>query len=581
MKKFLTLLLLIVISLQTVLTAKPYSIAIIPHTIISDDETQYLSDAISEIFNGRLSGKDSVEIINQDDVHAAALLASKFGGESKAILIGAKLQADYVLFGSIIISNENISVLTKVIDVSSKTRPLIFTDHVQDINNILPKINYSATIINEKLGMTQPITEKNAAPTNKDIFTIDSNTTSTLNDSTKNSQETVVATNTSLSDSTTKKDANKDSLNIKDTTTTSKNNATTDKTANKKRGKSKAYLQNKNIADTSFGIWKSQELTVCINGIALSDLDNDGEKELIMLTPKSIQTYRYKNKKLTKIADIFKIRSKYPLSIYVADINNNGFPEMYITTLNTYQSRVLSFVVEYDGAEYKTLAKNIPYYLKIIYNDKNTPQLFGQRHRKNTPYKGSVHYMQIKNGKYVPGKMLMSLSSHNLLGFDYGSFSSKINAGVAYSKYGRLSLLSTSGKTQWESKDRYGGSPLYYQIDAGAIDNNREYLVPRITINNNNGEKRVFAVKNYEVAKNIFGKFRHYNKGQLEIFKWDGIGLESEWKSQLMRGCIRDFIVADFDNDQTNELIVALNYKQGTFFGIKAKSSLIVFELKK
>lgn len=101
----------------------------------------------------------------------------------------------------------------------------------------------------------------------------------------------------------------------------------------------------------------------------------------------------------------------------------------------------------------------------------------------------------------------------------------------------------------------------------------------RIVDLGDDGSYETIVVKNHEMAGRRLETFRQYNKTQVSIMVWDGIGLSEVWKTRTMSCHIRDFDVGDMDNDGTVELIAAVVLKSGKTIGTKAKSFLMAFDL--
>lgn len=329
--------------------------------------------------------------------------------------------------------------------------------------------------------------------------------------------------------------------------------------------------------------WKSEILNVGITGMALGDVDNDGKTEIVILTPKTVQIYRYVNKKIKKIADIHKISFRYPVGIDVADINGNGFEEIFVTALDNYKSSVSSFVLEYDGNDYKIIVKNINCYLRVVTLADNTAILLGQKHRRNAPYKGNIFKMNWNSKKYAPEKQTLPSNGINVLGLAYGRITDDgQNLIVAYDEYSNINVINNAGIKIWESREKYSGNTLYYQIREGtSTDKNRTFLPIRIVINdiNQDGINDVVAVKNYELIRNILGSFKSYNKHHIEILTSDGISLVTKFKSGVIYGFVRDFAIADIDNNGENELVTAIIKKEEKSVFSKPESLITVYKL--
>ena len=329
--------------------------------------------------------------------------------------------------------------------------------------------------------------------------------------------------------------------------------------------------------------WTSEILNVGINGMTLGDVDNDGKTEIVIATPRMIKIYRCVEGKIVKAADIYKIRFRCPVGIDIADINGNGFLEIFVTALDNYKSSVNSFVLEYDGNDYNIITKNFNSYLRVVKLTDDTAILLGQKHRRNAPYKGNIYTLNWNSSKYTPQKQILQTNGINVLGLAYGKITNKEqDFVVAYDEYNTINILNNAGEKIWESREKYSGNTLYYQIQAGSsTDNNRKFLPVRIVITdiNRDGINDVVAVKNYEMARNILGSFKFYNKHHIEILTMDGVSLVTKFKTPIIYGFVRDFTIADIDNDGKNELIVAVIKKEEKTIFTKPKSLIMVYKL--
>lgn len=540
----MTILIIITIFLNINSLAQPYRVAIIPFTITAEKDLSSLKKGIYDILSSRLSKKDTVIIINRDETEKFLDSVKEFSGESQALMIGAKIQADFIIYGNLTVSDTIITLYCQIVDVSGKKPSLSYSKDIQKTEEVIPQINRFATEINEQFLIGEgEIKSEEDSVTLQPVDTLDTLTT------TVDTTEQIVQTET---------DTLKETINP-------------------------AFYKSDTSSSPDKEYWKSQIINILINGMAFGDVDNDGKNEIIILTPKMVQIYRFEGKEIKKVSDIYKIRFRYPIGIDMADINGNGFPEIFITALDSYQSRVNSLVLEFDGKNFNTLVKNFPWYLRVVRLKDNTPILLGQRHSRGGPFKGKIVEMKLDKSKYVPDREIIPPSRVNVLGSAYGDI---MNNGqdvlVAYNRSNNINIINTSGEIIGESSETFGGSTLFYLLDNQTSEENREYLSMRIRINdiNADGTVEIIAVKNYEIARNLFGKFRHYNKSHIEILTWDGVAMKTNWKTGIISGCIRDFAIDDFDNDGNNELVAALVHREGKFIFAKPKSSIIVYELK-
>jgi septal ring-binding cell division protein DamX len=138
--------------------AVPKRIALLPFEINADKDLSFLKGGTFEMLTSRLSKSRQVEVLSKAPVEAAINSIVKSGAinETTARRIGTRLNADFVLFGSLTIFGNNVSVDAKMVDVFSRKPTMIFFDQSQELGAIISIINLIAADINAKMiGSTQ------------------------------------------------------------------------------------------------------------------------------------------------------------------------------------------------------------------------------------------------------------------------------------------------------------------------------------------------------------------------------------------------------------------------------------------
>ncbi len=611
------------------LCAEPLKIALIPVTVNAEQDLSVTQQGVVELLQARLSNVKDVEILNVAETKKVADELSKYHGQSKALMVGARLGADYVVYGSLTQSKENISMLLKMIDVLGKRPPLSFSKHVKGTESVIPEVNLFATQIQEDIQFSSE--EKQKKPlqqsdeTSDSLFSIDSvvvqeeiaDPTDSLasDDSSVSVEANLPADSTkaeidtmevSLVDSTqevtdtTALVVQQDSLRemstddstmaaVDDSVVTIDTSETTNNTSSQLTDTSavvdsKEEPTHKDSTVFAKEFWKSRTYPVLFNGLVLGDVDKDGRIETVVVTDRVIQIYRCVNNKVAKVLDAKSLKNRYSIGIDLADINGNSYPEIFVTCLDVYQNRVVSMVIEFNGQEYVTLEKNLPWYLRVVTLADGSPVLFGQKHGKNAPYKGRIYQMKWEKGELVADKQIIPSRSVNVLGLSYGVVEEQgCEMVVSFDKMDNIVIIDgRSGRKVWDNNEKFGGSTLYYKLD-GSASIDRKYLPMRLILKDMDDDdvSEAIVVKNHDVTKNLLGKFRHYNKFHLELMVYDGLGFNTIEQTKQTSGYMRDYAIGDFNNDGKEELVGALVLKEGRSMFNKPQSKFIAYPLNR
>ena len=136
---------------NTVVASEPKRVVIVPFKINAEKDLTFLEEGIADMLESRLSWDDKVTVISWEETKRALESVEGPLNETKAREIGAKLDADHVLFGSLTIFGNSMSIDAKLIDVSENRPPLTFFSQSQSMDEVIPQINLFAADINEKV----------------------------------------------------------------------------------------------------------------------------------------------------------------------------------------------------------------------------------------------------------------------------------------------------------------------------------------------------------------------------------------------------------------------------------------------
>lgn len=555
---------LLIFSAATKTIAAPVRVAVLPFDMHAEKDITFLREGILDMIQSRIASKDQVKVIRESETSSALEKADGLEGESRALLAGARLKADYVIFGSITIFGESVSIDSKIVDVNAQKKSLPFLAETCRVGDVIPLINQFVTNINETVFgrhmSQQPTasTDSAAAPPKIQPAYKPHIKSKRLSKSYPSvSPPLPVDTATTLSP----------------------------KTSQIPNPAFVVTAPAKGTNDHRKNFWKSRNFKALITGIGTADVDQDGQNEIIVVTEKMISIYRMLNGHLVKSSELAKTGRNTYLSLDIADINGNGTPEMYITSIGPGRKSVDSFVIEHESSGYRVISKNNSCYFSVQLTADHGTILLGQKHRANEEsiFYGAVHEMTWQGDHLVQGRELLKGRKANLIGLVYGDIThTSQNMFAAYSDWDRICVYNPHGEKIWEDGEHTGGNAEFFRlpiIERG--DDNKQFFPLRLrTVDlNKDGRLEILRARHEDLTRNMLQSFRSFKKAKIESVVWDGTSLASQWQTPISEGRASDFIVGDYDNDGSNELIIAVVKVEGTIAFTDAISNLIAFDL--
>jgi TolB-like protein len=296
MNKFKTAFIAVLLTIMPIsVFAAAKTVAIVPFKVNAEKDMSFLRDGVYDMLSSRLTKEGEVEVLNRQTVEKA--LPSTIGPLTEAAgrEIGRKLPADYVLFGSLTVLGNSISLDAKVVDVAGAKPTMSFFEQSEDAGGIISRINAMAAAVNEKMfGRTAAAAQPAPAP--------------------------AAATAPQAQPS---QPAPADPY------------AHPEKMLRQPSGSgggagSPFAASEESAREFSPQFWKSAAYKLAFNGIALGDVDGDGKIETVVITADKVIVYRYEQQRFYQVTE-YEVESGINIGVDVADINSNGMPEIIVT----------------------------------------------------------------------------------------------------------------------------------------------------------------------------------------------------------------------------------------------------------
>ncbi len=497
-----------------------------PFEINAEKDMDFLQEGLMDMLNSRLTWQGRVNPVEKTQVKSILSQVEDFTGQSRAIMAGTILEADYVLYGSITMIDTHASIDANIVDVTGKAGMLPFSKQVSGIGNVIPEINRFATDINEAV-FKRPVVRQYYET-----------------DQTRQTQsgQTPFGGAFIMADS--------------------------DQSGSSRAGQV-GSVPNQGFEyigqnQTQENYWQSSEFDYRIRGIAIGDVDKDGTNETIVISDHAVITFRGDSSRFIQIEEIHKSRIDRYVSVDVADINGNGIPEIFVTALNGDRDEVKSFVLEYDGRKYQKIAEKMEWYFRVV-DKSGTPMLLGQSHRRRDDiYSAPIHQMVYRNSEYQPENIMIPGKKTNVLGVAYGDLTGDGSKEfVVFDKNDHIRIMNENGGERWKTPEQFGGNtnhfiaPTQKPTDPGIY----HFFPLRLILADTNKDQQneVITAVNMEASLSMLHRIKMFDKGHIESLFWNGAGgLAKYWKTPPMKGYVSDFAIGDFDNDGTVELVMAV-----------------------
>ena len=233
--------------------------------------------------------------------------------------------------------------------------------------------------------------------------------------------------------------------------------------------------------------WKSKKFKSVISAMDIGDVDNDGAIETILAVDNAILVYRVSNGRMQTVAELKDSRKGIYIGVDVADINGNGTPEIFVSSTSFQRDRFNSFVLEFNGNEFKPIVDHSPWLFRVARPGGEQPMLLAQRRRGQNDegdlFSSPIFKMFWKGSEYAPERPIVKGRMANVLGT---TFDNVMNDGknriIAYSPGDRLTIIENDAETAWKGSEKLGGNVANFFIPTldSSVDTNIQYFPMRI-----------------------------------------------------------------------------------------------------
>jgi len=146
--------------------------------------------------------------------------------------------------------------------------------------------------------------------------------------------------------------------------------------------------------------------------MAVGDVDGNGTPDYVVSDGSDIWIYNENENDLHELWHIKGDRRGRHLSLDLLDLNQNGTPEIFVTSMTG--DRLSSFVLEYGPSGYEEVGREMPYFFRVVDNS-----LFMQKFQRVKFFSGPVFRGEWVNNTYMTGAVISLPPGLNIYGFAY------------------------------------------------------------------------------------------------------------------------------------------------------------------
>ncbi len=552
---FSVLIMLVVV--QPLCANKQYRIAVLPFSVHSAENIDYIKKGIEDMLTSRLSLNEKMVVIGKDSVQSVlGEMASNEMTASAVTSFGRKLNADYVVWGSLTKIGDIMNIDGKLQDTAANSSAVNISAQC-GINEIIPKINDFAERITSQILGASPVA-KAGQPVNPQIIVSRAPSPQATREA-----EIISAMGKGK----------------KGTFTSSIN----------------PYFINAEQPLDRKSFWKSQQFSNEFRGLDIGDVNGDGLNETVFIDPHTIFIYQKKGDGFKLIQTISGGKYENYIAVDVADINQNGIKEIIVSNITGHA--VNSFVIEFRNGIFGRIASGLPWFLRVIENADSGPVLLGQRRGLDDPFDTPIYEIKWQGGAYAETRRMkipQGLSVYGLTMDKLGKSGTDRIISLNKDDYlciyeqslkplSKIVVFGGSEEFLWSSEEVFGGSNTF--IDPINPPQTLESDVKRYYINsriltydtNKDGRREIIVVKNISSSSRVFQNLKLFTNAEVYNLEWDGLGIVQNWKTRKISGYVADYQFKDIDNDGENDIVLALVVSTGG--SLKERSAIVSYSL--
>lgn len=285
---------------------------------------------------------------------------------------------------------------------------------------------------------------------------------------------------------------------------------------------------------------RSRSIPGDVVSVARGDTDRNGKGEIAAAYRDSLAVYRMEGVDLIEKARI-EVQGDGMVYLDVADLNRNGIAE--ILAVRYVAGKAFSDILEFDGKEYRRIAADLPYFLRVVDLGAEGIVLVGQESDPASIFLGPIFRLTVNrygSGEIPEKRDALPLPEGTWI-YSFVPLRSKDT--IRYAAIGagnRLRMYDEKGQKRWEGIDAVFGTETALEAPvasgigpSGQPVHRRIHLPGRLLaadLDGDNVDELVLA-NNIVRAGAFFENLKLYSNAELLCFAQDGNSLDLAWRT--------------------------------------------------
>ncbi len=302
-------------------------------------------------------------------------------------------------------------------------------------------------------------------------------------------------------------------------------------------------------------------------GMAVADFLGTGGKQAAVASGQKIWLYAIEGKNFRKLWESEEWPGYNFVGLDAADLNGNGRAELFVTNYSLGR-RVPSFVLEWEGSEFKEVWKAYDQFFRVVQIEPSGKvELYGQAAGQKFLFHGPVRRYRWDGKNYVPtGSPLDLPPKASLYGFllaDVDGDGSREYVILDQNDY--LRVYDLQGREKYKASDRFGGSQVVINflapnVRADSMEPENIVLQGRLFMQEApEGRRELVVYHSVPSAGYLMPRSRFYDRGKIYGLRWDGLSLRQAWETVEFPGHIADYALVDLAGTGERDLVILVS----------------------